>query len=75
MVTNEQLISEIEKTAKHLGLSPATISSRIGQGGHFYKRRKEGYEMMPSTAERALKAIIAMRGDDNSDVRHGVDKT
>lgn len=68
-ITNELLIAEMEETVKSTGLAATTIAGKLHLGTNFLTRRRQGYSMLPETAERALKALRKMRGADNLDVR------
>lgn len=67
MSITEQLIAEIEATAKSLGISPGTVGRRAGQGGHFYKRLREGKRVWPDTAERVLVKLEKMKNSDHQE--------
>ena len=53
------LISDIERAAAALGVSPSTIGERAGQGGRFYARLKEGARVWPETAQKVQGWISA----------------
>jgi hypothetical protein len=52
------LRSEIEAYCRAARISPATLGSRAGQGGHFYKRLVEGKRSWPETVE-AVRRFMA----------------
>ncbi len=49
--TTKQLKAEIDAYCAAAGISPATLGSRAGQGGHFYKRLSAGKRSWPETIE------------------------
>ena len=57
----EKLISELEGYAAEFGLSPATLGERVGQGGRFYARLKEGRRVWPETIEKVRDRMRQMQ--------------
>ena len=49
---NSGIISEIEVTAKLLGLKPASVCTLSGTSGSFYKRAIDGQRFWPETVEK-----------------------
>jgi hypothetical protein len=58
--TSITLKQEIEDAAARLGISPATVGMRAGQGGQFYQRLVEGKRVWPETAEAVRQRISLM---------------
>ena len=52
MDTTSSLISDIERAAAALAISPSTVGERAGQGGRFYQRLKDGARVWPETAQK-----------------------
>ena len=57
MSTEQSLIKDIEAAASDLGMSPGTIGKLSGQGGHFYRRLKDGCRVWPETAKKVRQWI------------------
>lgn len=54
----QALIREIEAAAADFDMAPSTVGERAGQGGHFYRRLKDGRRFWPETADK-VRAWIA----------------
>lgn len=60
-ITADQLMAEIEATASALGIRKTTVGRKIGQGGMFYARLKNGKRFWPETAETAISKMQQLR--------------
>jgi hypothetical protein len=63
---SEALADEIEAAAARLNLSTSTVSARVGHGGKFYARLREGKRAWPETiasVQRRLRELEESRTD------------
>lgn len=54
---SQALLADMEAAASRLNIEPSTLGERAGQGGHFYKRLKEGKRVWPDTAAKVRQWI------------------
>lgn len=64
------LIAEIEQTAARLGLEPSTVGRMAGQGGHFYKRLKDGKRVWPDTEAKVREFLDQITVSDASPLKN-----
>ena len=57
----QALLHEIEAASADLGIAPSTVGERVGQGGHFYRRLKNGCRVWPETAAKVRVRLIELR--------------
>lgn len=66
----QALLSEIEAASADLGIAPSTVGERAGQGGHFYRRLKDGCRVWPETAAK-VRGWIAEERQRRSETSEG----
>jgi DNA-binding LacI/PurR family transcriptional regulator len=63
LVTEKQLLREIENVAREMGVSPATVTLRAVNNSRLPRRLAEGATVSLDTARRILEFIAAERAD------------